>query len=396
MIQHDTLLSIAETWSHWTQPIAPSVPRNVRLPAVLSDRIVLVIQGVRRCGKSTLMRQLVSRYELNPQHCVFLNFEDPRLSNSLHFDTLQALVDAFRNARPDAATRYFFLDEIQGVDGWERWLRAQLDRPRGDVFVISGSNAALLSGELGSTLTGRHLSVELYPFDFNEFSIALPGASVAEFLHTGGFPEPLSRPDGDLLLRQYFHDIVERDIRERLGARSSRTLRQVLQMAFESAGSELSLRRIAAPAGIAVETAAAYLEAAEMAYLLHSVPFFAFSERKRGSFPRKYYPVDPGLRRVVSTPGGADLGKALECATCVALRRRYRDVSYWRGKGEVDFVVQEAGRIIPIQVTVDAAQPRHEKALDDFYEAFPQAGEALFVTLANLGELFEEVATSRF
>lgn len=386
------ILSIADDWGHRNRPSTPSVARNIALPTLLSDRVALVIQGVRRCGKSTLMRQLVTRYQLDPMRCVFINFEDPRLINHLHFETLQTLVDAFRERHPEDAPRYFFLDEIQGVVGWERWLRAQLDRPAGDVFIISGSNAALLSGELGTALTGRHLTVELYPFDVRELMRARPGATMADYLRVGGFPEPTLRPDGDQLLRQYFDDIVERDIRERIGARSSRPLRQALQMAFESAGSELSLRRLAAPIGIAVETAASYLEAAEMAYLLFSAPYFAFSERKRASLSRKYYPVDTGLRRVVSTRAGADLGKALECATFVALKRRYREVSYWRGRGEVDFVVEDAGRIVPIQVSLEGLKPRHEVALSSFYETFPQATEARLVTLESFPELVEELA----
>jgi len=368
------------------------VARDVRLPEILSDRVALVIQGVRRCGKSTLMRQLIARYRLDPMRCAFINFEDPRLASNLDFETLQSLVDAFGEVAPGEGQRYFFLDEIQGVEGWQKWLSTQLDRPAGDVYVVSGSNATLLSGELGTALTGRHLTVELYPYSVHEFQRARPGTNTLDYLHAGGFPEPVTRPDGDLLLRQYFHDIVERDIRERLGARSSRPLRQVLQMAFESAGSELSLRRVAAPVGIAVATAQSYLDAAELAYLLFSAPFFAFSERKRASFPRKYYPVDSGLRRVVSTPGGLDLGKSLECAAFVALKQRYGEVCYWRGKGEVDFVIEDAGRVVPIQVTLDVLKPRHEAALTSFYEAFPQADEARTITLDSLPEILGDVA----
>ncbi len=391
-LDHDGLLRIVDDWSLRDRPPEPSVWRSVwrsgATPAGLSDRVALVIQGVRRCGKSTLMRQLIARYGLDPARCAFVNFEDPRLVGRLGFETLQAIVDAFRARQPGPAPRVFLFDEIQQVEGWQRWLRAELDRPRGDRFVVSGSNAALLSGELGATLTGRHLTVELYPFDLEELRRARPETTVADYLHGGGFPEPVTRPDGDLLLRQYFNDIVERDLRERLGARSSRPLRQMVQMVLESAGSELSLRRVAAPLGVAVETAASYLEAAELAYLVFGAPFFAWSERKRASMPRKYYPIDTGLRRAVTTKLGADLGKALECATFLALRRRFGQVCYWRGpRGEVDFVVDDNGRTVPVQVSLDGLKPRHEAALTSFYEAFPQAAEARVVTLESFSEL---------
>lgn len=374
------LLDIARTWSFWDRPLPDTVARTVAVPDALRSSLALVVLGVRRCGKSTLLHQLVGRYGLEPARCLFVNLEDPRLANAQHFETLQGLVDAFAAQHTDDAPLYFFLDEVQGVEGWQRWLRSQLDRPGKNHFVVTGSNATMLSGELASTLTGRHLTSELFPFDLEEFRRVRPDATLADYLEAGGFPEPLTLTDGDRLRRQYFLDIVERDVRERVGARSSLPVRQVAQMAFESAGAELSLRRIAAATGIAIETAASYLEACEAAYLLFGCPFFASSERKRASRNKKYYPVDPGLRRVATTRGGADRGKALEIATFVALRRTHREVFYWRDKGEVDFVVQRDGVAVPVQVTWDGPQPRHERALESFYEQHPHAGEAVFVT----------------
>ena len=275
--------------------------------------------------------------------------------------------------------------------GLEKWLRTQLERPGRFRFVVSGSNSRLLSGELSSALTGRHITVELYPFDLHEFRRVQPGASVASYLHRGGFPEPLLGNEGDVLLRQYFVDIVNRDVRERVGARSSRTLRQVVQMVFESAGSELSLRRIAAAAGIAVETVSAYLEACEQAYLLFACPWFSYSERKRSQRNRKYYPVDTALRRVAVTRTGRDVGKALECATFVELKKRCGDVSYWRQTGEVDFVIGHGGALTPIQVTVADPTDRHLRSLDAFYESFPHANEAVIVTPDNFPDVLADL-----
>ena len=384
------ILAVAEAWSCWDGKIPASVPRRVDLPSELSDSVCLVIQGVRRCGKSTLLRQLIGRYRLDPARCAFVNFEDPRLVNDLSFPVLDELVDRFRARHRRVKHLAFFLDEIQAVDGWQKWLRSQLDRPGGNLFVVTGSNATLLSGELSTMLTGRHLTVELYPFDLDEARAKKPRLSLPRFLESGGFPEPLTRSDGDMLLRQYFRDIVERDIRERIGARSSLPIRQVVQMAFETAGAELSLRRIAGAVGIAVETAAAYLEASEAAYLLFSVPYFAFSERRRANRNKKYYPIDTGLRRVVATTTGKDQGKALECATQLALRRRHAEVFYWKGKGEVDFVTRDGQQIVPYQVTWDEPSARHHAALEEFYEHFPTAEEAVFVTRANFEALFGE------
>ena len=384
------LLDVAATWSFWDQPPPASIERTVELPKSLSKRTALVIQGVRRCGKSTLLTQLIGRYRLKRRDCLFVNFEDPRLAGSLHFDTLERLTYLFSTLRPEANPLTIFFDEIQWVEGWERWLRTKLERPGRMQFVVSGSNAHLLSGELATVLTGRHITVELFPFDFAEFQRVHADGTVADHLDCGGFPEPLASDDGDQLLRQYFLDILQRDVRERVRARSSLALRQIVQMVFESAGSELSLRRIAAASGIAVETVAGYLDACEQAYLLFSCPWFAYSERKRAQRNRKYYPVDTGLRRIAVTRTGNDLGKALECAAFVELKKRHRDVFYWRSTGEVDFVVQTDNVPTPIQVTVDGATERTLHALDAFYETFPHAAEAVIVTMAN----FPDVITS--
>lgn len=342
-----------------------------------------MVQGVRRAGKSTLLTQLIGRYGLDRRDCLFVNFEDPRLAGSLGFETLEQLTHAFGELRRDARTLTVLLDEIQWVEGWERWLRAKLERPGRLQFVVSGSNAHLLSGELSSALTGRHVTVELFPFDYPEFCTVYPGATVSDYLHRGGFPEAVTSNDADLLLRQYFVDILQRDVRERVRARSSLALRQIVQMVFESVGSELSLRRIAAASGVAVETVASYLEACERAYLLFPCPWFAYSERKRARRNRKYYPVDTALRRVAVTRTARDAGKALECAAFVELRKLQGDLFYWRGAGEVDFVMLTGSGPAPIQVTLDGPGERHLRALDDFHEAFPHAAEAVVVTPEN-------------
>ena len=379
----DDLIEIARTWSAWDEPVPAFVRRSVDLPSALESALCLVVQGVRRSGKSTLLRQLIGHYGLDPARCVFLNLEDPRLSLSQSYVTLERLVQQFRARHGDREPLYFFLDEVQAVEGWQRWLRAQLDRPRGDVFIITGSNATMLSGELSTVLTGRHLMIELFPFDLDEVRQMKPEWSLPDYLTSGGFPEAVRVVDGERLLRQYFHDIVERDIRERLGARSSLPIRQVVQMVFEAAGSELSLRRISAAVGVSVDTVGSYLAACEAAYLLFACPWFAFSERQRASRNPKYYPVDTGLRRVVVSRTGADRGKSLECAVYLALRRRTREVYYWRDGGEVDFVACLRGRIVPVQVTWDTPLDRHERGLADFYARYPQAQEAVFVTAAD-------------
>jgi predicted AAA+ superfamily ATPase len=386
MLSEQELLDILESWSFWGGD-APQekINRNIRLPKKLSDDLVLIIQGVRRGGKSTLLTQLPRHYQLDLEHCYYCNFEDPRLMNELNHELLSAIVKLARKKIPAKQACYFFFDEIQHVLAWEKWLHTQLERPKNNYFVVTGSNSFLLSGEYGTALTGRHVSLELFPFSYQEYLEVFPKKKIDSYLVSGGFPRPLTHEAPEKLLQEYFNDIVLRDVLRRVSARSPDPIKQVAKMAFDTCGSQLSYRKIAAVTQLSVDTVQLYLQACEEAYLLFSCPFFAFSEKKRSSRHKKFYPIDPGLRAAITTNATPDLGKSLETCVFLRLKQTVEDVYFWEAPhgGEVDFVTVEGQVITPYQVTWNEKQPRHEKALEAFYEAFPQANEAVFVTREN-------------
>jgi uncharacterized protein len=331
------------------------------LPPLEKD-LALVIQGVRRCGKSTLLRQIAARDDV-ASRAIFINFEDPRLSDRLDFRLLDDIVHFHESSSKKNV--YYFFDEIQNVKGWEKWLHIQLER-KSRYFVITGSNANLLGGDLATALTGRHITLELFPFSFAEFRRAKPRGTLTEFLTKGGFPRPLLSQNGHSLLREYFTDIIERDVRRHVGARSTVPLAQIAKASFEAMGSELSLRNIARAFSTTADTVKTYVDALELAYLSISCPFFTFSERKSQVHPKKYYPIDLGIRNSVITRGGGDISKSLECAVLHHLRRTYKTVYYWKGRGEVDFVVQTLEGLLPIQVSHGDEKTRHVAAIEEF------------------------------
>jgi len=247
----------------------------------------------------------------------------------------------------------------------------------------------MLSGELSTSLTGRHFTIELFPFDFKEFQLSKTNdPNYDSYLTLGGFPQALVQDKPNFLLREYFNDIVEKDIRERTRSRSTQSIRQLIKIVYESCGSEISLRKLAGSAGLSADTVSMFLNAAENAYLLFSCPYFAFSEKQRIKRNKKYYPVDMGLRNAIITKTGLDLGKSLETHVFLRLRKISNTIYYWRNKGEVDFVVQDEKGITPYQVSYDGIKDRHEKALEEFYGYFPQANEAIFITKETVLSLF--------
>lgn len=385
MLSEHALQIILEEWSFWTTLPKATFARHLTLPKKLSMDLVLIIQGVRRCGKSTLLTQLPAHYALPWTHCYFCNFEDPRLMDTLTHTLLSQIVSLARQAIPPTQPCYFFFDEIQHVQGWEKWIHTQLERPKQNYFILTGSNSCLLSGEFATALTGRHISLELFPFSFVEYKALCPQNTLEDYFTSGGFPRPLTFEQPYQLLQEYFNDIILRDVLKRVHARTPDAIKQVAKMAFESAGSELSLRKIAASTDLTVDTVKSYLEACEQAYLLFACPYFSFSERKQQLRQKKYYAIDTGLRHAVTNITGRDWGKDLELLVFLKLKQTYKRVSYWQElhRGEVDFIIMKHNTIVPYQVTLRHIEPRHEKALSAFYQAFPQAAEVIYITLDN-------------
>ena len=387
MLSDDELLNILNSWSYRSEEPPKTIPRAIAPSTPLQPEIATVIQGVRRCGKSTLLRQLMQVHGIDRQSAMFVNFEDPRLINCLDHTLLEHIFTVSTRIWNSPLT--FFLDEIQNVNQWQKWLSTKLEQQTPHRFVVTGSNSRLLGGELATALTGRHVTLELFPFDLLEFGWVFKRPTLQSFLEKGGFPAVLRFSDPEKLLQQYFQDIVERDVRERVSARQSQPLKAVAQMVFESVGAELSLRRIAGTMGLSPETVNLYLQACEDAYLIFGCPYFAYSEAKRTRRNKKYYVIDTALRRSVSSKLGSDLGKDFENLVFLTLRRKTRNVYYWREKGEVDFVVNTDRGVTPLQVSYGPPKERHEKALQEFYTVFPHANEAVFVTPESYVELLE-------
>jgi len=279
----------------------------------------LVLTGVRRCGKSTLQGQFRRGIE---GASVTINLEDTRLYGlgPGDFATIMSILD---DEHPKAA---IYLDEVQEVPEWQRLVRALLDSGRR--VCLTGSNASLLGREMGSKLTGRHLSHEVYPFSFHEF-LEFTGqkpnaASLEDYLRRGGFASALrvGPEHGGVLLRELLRDLVHRDIVTRHSLRTARPLMTLALHLLAHPGQPLSLQALSKGLGLpSVAQTGRMAEYLQDAWLLLSLPRFSASFKQRVNSPPKYYAVDTGMAAANSPNPTPDLGRKLENAVLIALRR---------------------------------------------------------------------------
>ncbi len=324
----------------------------------------LIVSGVRRCGKSTLLFQLLhSKYK----NALYLNFEDPRLYEFDKNDFLR--LDSIIS---ESNSKILFFDEIQIITEWERYIRQKLDE--GFNVVVTGSNATLLSRELGTRLTGRHITKELFPFSYREFcsykKLRFSAKSLSGYLVTGGFPEYVKRNEDDIL-SSLLEDILIRDITVRYGVRDVKTLQRLALYLISNIGNLITGNKLKTLFEVgATSTIMEYLSHFEYSYLFHFVPKFSYSLRKQMVNPRKVYAIDTGMVNVNSASFTEDSGRKFENLIFLHLRRKYKDIYYFSEKGECDFI-SYGRKEIPeiIQVCYNLNQDNLDRELNGIFEA---------------------------
>ncbi len=332
------------------------------------DSFALIITGVRRCGKSTLLHQLIK----NQKKVYYLNLEDPRLGgfDLNDFNKLEAIMEELYGRGG-----IYFFDEIQNVPQWEKFIRYLIDKK--EKIVITGSNASLLSKELGTRLTGRHLKYELFPFSFKEFlSIKKDKPSLdsfKEYLSQGGFPEFLKK-NNSAILHELLSDIVMKDIAIRFNIKNTEILKKIAVFLISNVGTEFSYNSIKKMFAIkSVQSVIDYVSFFEDAYLLFSIPRFSYSFKQQQVNPKKVYSIDNGFSNSNSASFSKDNGKMLENLVFLALRRKHKNIFYFQDKNECDFVIKEKEKITQaIQVCYDLNEENKDREINGMLEALKE------------------------
>lgn len=364
------MLDALARWNRWGSAELPGrVPRTVtpELEPFLESPEVVALAGPRRAGKSTVMYQLMDRLQARgvaPQALLHVNLEEPALATELSDGLLDRIYDTYREHVYPTGKAYLFLDEVQRLEGWERWVRARAETEPIKVFV-TGSSSALMSRELGTLLTGRHVTFQINPLGFAEYlrfnEISMPSNprlvrpppviqhALGQFLRWGGFPEVVLAGDDrrrELLLKTYFDDLLFKDVAMRHSIRDVSTLRAVAVHLLSQTANLVSLQRVASTFGVSLDLARAYCSHLEEAYLVSFLPYFSLKASERQRHPRKVHACDLGLRNVVGLTGSPDWGRRAETAVHNALQRLHRDdLFYGVDRGEVDLLLRQGNRL---------------------------------------------------
>lgn len=322
----------------------------------LNNEEIIIISGVRRCGKSVLLQQIRDRL---PQKDYFFNFDDDRLGN-FTVENFQQLYEVFIELYGEQ--NYFYFDEIQNIVGWEHFAK-QLYNSGKKVF-ITGSNARMLSKELGTYLTGCYIAIELYPFSFSEFldfreqqhllgdisgTIARGEIQSAfnDYLKQGGFPIYLKSEDG-IVLKTLYDNILYKDVMVRNQIVNEREVKELVYYTVSNIGKPLTYTSLAKVIGVKNSTTVKnYLEYIENTYLLFSLSKLDYSVKAQLRNPKKVYAIDNALVSRLGFHFSGEEGRLLENMVYIELRRRGGEIFYHNsGSAECDFVVRDGFRVM--------------------------------------------------
>ena len=382
-MRKEKIIEILADWNFWEKKPELGIARQSyleRLENLAKTGQVVTLEGVRRSGKTTLLLQYINRLiekGVESRNTLYVNFEDPRFFGELSPKSLQEIYEAYLELKESKETPYLFLDEVQYVPAWEKFVRALHERKEANIFV-SGSSSKLLSAEFGSALTGRHVSLKVYPLNFREFlyfnrlevkgklDLVSNRARIKRFLRDylefGGFPKVVLSAEKNEILVRYFNDVISRDVAVRYRVKNIEKLQALAKYLLTNTSSLVSFNRIKKFLHISLDTVERFSYYLSYAYLVYFVKKFSYSLKEQEVNPRKVYCIDTGLRNITGFRISEDAGKLYENLVFLELERRGRDVYYWKNKGECDFLVKRGRRVDEaIQVCFDVEKEETRK-----------------------------------
>ncbi len=366
-MEKEAILEVLNDWNCWSKPFKDSFSRKAYEDEVSSKSDageILFVKGVRRSGKSTILlnhiKALINK-GVTKEEILFVNLEEPRFASNLSLDLLEDIKKTYRYYINPDKKPYVFLDEIQNIENFEKWLLKEYELQSSYLFA-TGSNSKLLSREIGSALSGRYLDVLVFPLSFKEFlsfkniHVKTPYELITkqstiekyfeEYVQYGGFPKVVLTEDVELKnaeLKNYFDSILLRDIVARYKLDNFQALEQLAIFLLSSISNQVSITKIKNHLGVSFDLANRYFEYLQNTFVIDALPLFDWSYKKQITNPKKIYSIDTGLSKRVSFEVGKKLGDVLENIVFLELKRKYDEIYYFKTAQnyEIDFLVKD-------------------------------------------------------
>ena len=362
------ILSILEDWNFWKKELDTGITRSLyleKLKKYISTNQIIAITGARRSGKSFIMKQLAKKLTdegLDKKQILIVNFEDPRFVQ-LDSKLLQKIYETYLESLNPGDRPYIFLDEIQEVKDWEKWVRMKHELRKAKI-IVSGSNAKLLSKELATLLTGRHIDLTIFPLSFKEFlffnNIEVKeeldiiskkieiNRLLKEYFEFGSFPEVVLSTQKEQILLSYFDDVVNKDLVRRYRIRKLENLKSLVMFYLGNISSQTTFNALRKHLSISTSTIEKFSNYLETVYLAFFLKRFSFKFKEQEKSPRKVYAIDAGLANTVGFGFSQNIGKVAENLVFLELVRKKManpkiELYYWKNERhqEVDFVIKD-------------------------------------------------------
>ena len=392
------LIEVLEYWNFWNQDRRTGVYRKDYVDELYRQgklKEASIVAGVRRAGKSTILLQVLRKLidsGTPRENILYVNFEEPTFIPYLTVEFLLRIHDLYLERFNPRGRTYVVLDEVQLVPGWERFVRGLYDRDKDIKFYITGSSSKLLSKEYGTSLTGRIVSNEVFPLSFQEFLAFKEKEEMIErsrgkgspalrnlfnqYTRFGGFPQVVlteEEKDKMQILKDYYTAVIEKDIIQRYQVRDIKKLKEFCLNLYANAASHFSGYQAEKRQKISQPTANKFLEYAREVFLVQTTDYFSYSFTEQKANPYKVYAIDPGLYNAVSFRFSENLGRIFENVVYLALRRKGEEIFYWKGKGEVDFLIRKGTGIDRlINVCWELNKKNEKREFSGLYEAMKQ------------------------
>lgn len=357
------------------------------------QELIKIVTGIRRCGKSTLMKQFISELmSAGEDSILYINFEDIGYSELSTFKDLNTYI--MNNVNPDKKT-YVFFDEIQRIEGWEKSVNALMISYDSDIY-ITGSNAYLLSSELSTYLSGRYVEIKMTPLSFKEYLKLHPAdqnhsldSRFSDYIWTGSMP--MINPDEDesfnrMILDSIYNTIVVKDIAPRSRIKSVSTLNSIVRFLFSNIGNITSASSIAKQIESDPRVVEDCLKALEDAYIIEKAERYDIRGKKLLKTLEKYYVEDTGMRNaILGISSREDISRQLENTAYLELKRRGYQICVGRyGDQEVDFTVMK-GDVreyyqISMSIKDENTYARETRSLNSIKDSYPKT----ILTLDNM------------